>query len=363
MEYKKKKEIIKQFYAKGFPILEAFEAERKRRLRKMMIIESILVIIYAAFLCNKSLIEAFLNNNVHAHMAACLCLLAILAYPYLIISGFTKDLKSKVMPIVMNSVEQFRYLGRQKVFSVEELLESTLFSSFNQIYADDSFCGKIGGVNCKISEVRLKLSDVRYTFISFRGVVAVFDFNKKINAKTIVTSTNDINVKNNLPFMTYAFIVPVVIAIPFVVTNFFLLLFFGMPLFLLLLVAIVLQHDNKKKFQETYDVGKKQINLEDTKFSKRFRVYSNDEVEARYLITPSFMERFLNLTTSFGSKKAKCAFYDNKVIFAISTRKNLFEFGSLFKPLDNPKDIGFFNEIFSILDMIDYFKLDEKTGL
>ena len=50
-------------------------------------------------------------------------------------------------------------------------------------------------------------------------------------------------------------------------------------------------------------------------------------------------------------------------MFAISSHKNLFEFGSLFKPLDDPKNIKFFNELFSVLDMIDYFKLDEKIWL
>ncbi len=75
------------------------------------------------------------------------------------------------------------------------------------------------------------------------------------------------------------------------------------------------------------------------------------------------MERFLNLTTSFGAKNAKCAFYNNKVMFAISTHKNLFEFGSLFKSLNDSKNVEFFNELMSVLDMIDYFKLDEKIGL
>lgn len=75
------------------------------------------------------------------------------------------------------------------------------------------------------------------------------------------------------------------------------------------------------------------------------------------------MERFLNLTTSFGTQKSKCAFFDNRIMFAISTRRNLFEFGSLYAPVTNLNNVGFFRELMSILDMIDYFKLDEKTGL
>ena len=62
-------------------------------------------------------------------------------------------------------------------------------------------------------------------------------------------------------------------------------------------------------------------------------------------------------------KNLKCAFIDNQVVFALSKDKNMFEFGSLFKPLNQFENISFFDELFSILDLIEYFKLNEKTGL
>lgn len=112
-----------------------------------------------------------------------------------------------------------------------------------------------------------------------------------------------------------------------------------------------------------FNTNNKRIKLEDINFRKRFNVYSEDEVEARYLISPAFMERFLNLTLSFGTKKAKCVFFENKIMFAISTRKNLFEQGNLFKPFSVNEGIKFFKEFTSILDIIEYFKLDEETKL
>ena len=109
---------------------------------------------------------------------------------------------------------------------------------------------------------------------------------------------------------------------------------------------------------------KNKITLEDPVWEKRFDVYSDDEIEARYHVTTGFMERFLNLKTTFGCRKAKCAFFDDKVMIAISTKKNLFEIGNLFKSctnLKNKKD--FFNEIVSIIDLVDYLKLGENTKL
>ena len=107
------------------------------------------------------------------------------------------------------------------------------------------------------------------------------------------------------------------------------------------------------------------MQLEDPEFNKKYDAYTQDQVEGRYLITPTFMERFKNLHTSFGTNKAKCAFFDNKIMFALSTKKNLFELaGGIFSSLKNPKQTKiFYEEISAIYDLIDYFKLDEKTGL
>lgn len=43
------------------------------------------------------------------------------------------------------------------------------------------------------------------------------------------------------------------------------------------------------------------VKLEDPRFSQHFKVYSSDQVEARYLLTPRMMERLLDLKDSLGS--------------------------------------------------------------
>ena len=116
-----------------------------------------------------------------------------------------------------------------------------------------------------------------------------------------------------------------------------------------------------KKLFEFY-VGQKteKIKLEDTQFN----VSSKDEVEARYLLTPSFIERFKKLQMVYNSRDIKCAFFKDQIMFAINTQKDFFELGSLFVPMSDTRQIEkFYNEIIAIYDMIDYFKLNEKTGL
>jgi len=46
------------------------------------------------------------------------------------------------------------------------------------------------------------------------------------------------------------------------------------------------------------------VKLEDPRFSSRFRVYSSDQVEARYILTPRLMERLLELESSLGGFEA-----------------------------------------------------------
>ena len=51
-------------------------------------------------------------------------------------------------------------------------------------------------------------------------------------------------------------------------------------------------------------------------------------------------------------------------MFAISTNKDLFEVGSLFASLDKSRQVNnFFNELTSILNLVDHFKLDQNIGL
>jgi len=87
------------------------------------------------------------------------------------------------------------------------------------------------------------------------------------------------------------------------------------------------------------------IGLVDPTFEKAFEVYGNDQVLARYMLTPSFMERLLALETSLKGKNVRAAFDEDsgegELLIAAQTG-NLFEVGSMSKPLTEP---GRFNKI------------------
>ena len=62
--------------------------------------------------------------------------------------------------------------------------------------------------------------------------------------------------------------------------------------------------------------------FEDVQFNKKFDVYTNDEIDARVLITPAFMERLKNMKVAFGSSGVSCAFYQKNLIIALKTNIN-----------------------------------------
>lgn len=101
--------------------------------------------------------------------------------------------------------------------------------------------------------------------------------------------------------------------------------------------------------------GLKRARLESTEFEKHFEVYTNDQVESRYILTPDLMARLVELEKGLRGGDLKCAFKDNTVLITVEAG-NLFEPGSLFEPFDNPdrlfellKD---FSVVFNLIDTV-----------
>lgn len=114
--------------------------------------------------------------------------------------------------------------------------------------------------------------------------------------------------------------------------------------------------------------GKKmeRVRLVDPMFEKIFEVYSTDQVMSRYLLTPSFMERLLSLETAMKGKKVRAAFDERhgggELLIAIETG-NLFEPGSMFKPLnDDGRVRTLIDEIDTVTGIIDRLVKPAEVG-
>lgn len=111
----------------------------------------------------------------------------------------------------------------------------------------------------------------------------------------------------------------------------------------------------KGEFQQSYML--KKIYLEDVKLDKIYDIYSDDEVEARYLLNPSFMEKISNLEKTYDGKKLGLSFLGNNLVIRIETYGDAFQIGGLFTSVN--KDYPFFklhDEILAVQELAEYFE-------
>jgi hypothetical protein len=182
-----------------------------------------------------------------------------------------------------------------------EYEKSKLFlKKINRYYGDDYVSGVIGKTAIRFSEVftqnEQNNGDKKKLETIFRGILFIADFNKKFPGETIVLPDVSENILGG----------------------------FG-------------------SFLQSLNYARPQlVKLEDPDFEKNFVVYSTDQVEARYILSPAFMQRILEFKTRT-SARISLSFIDSHVYIAIPINKNLFEAPSLFKSIDNYKQLSEYN--------------------
>ncbi len=99
----------------------------------------------------------------------------------------------------------------------------------------------------------------------------------------------------------------------------------------------VLEPDNRRRKwlvgaeKESCTIGGEElqrIDMADPRFEERFTVWSNDQVESRYLVHPEYLERLLAVETAFAGQDIRALFHGGDLLIALKTG-DLFESGSL----------------------------------
>lgn len=111
-------------------------------------------------------------------------------------------------------------------------------------------------------------------------------------------------------------------------------------------------------FFEKLFAGKSKVSLENPVFEKMYNTYSDDQVEARYILSPAMMERMLQLQNIFDTK-VNFSFKGNHIFIAISSTKNHFEI-SLGSEIGEKQMESIYNEIEGCLKIIDVLDLNTR---
>ncbi len=303
-------EFTERFYKQIVPKIQKYENERKTILAKticfsiMMILAGILIIILNISLQYKGYVENFDENL--GKITCALFAGAFLIFPFFK-KKFENKIKEKTMPIVCMCFPNLKWspnlYGSSSMFK-----NSFLINDYDDSDYDDIFRGQFKDVNFDIIESEFTKGSGKNKTTIFDGVIIKLEMNKNFTGHTVIKPDT-------------------------------------------------LMHTTPSKTL-------RHTELEDIQFEKKFDVFTDDEVEARYLITPSFMERLNAMKVAFKADKISCTFYEKYLFVALSTKKDLFSICSLFKKVDDPKQFfTMFEEILSIIKLIDHFKLNQKIGL
>ena len=102
-------------------------------------------------------------------------------------------------------------------------------------------------------------------------------------------------------------------------------------------------------------MGASRVKMENPDFEKVFDVFSTNQIEARYLITPSMMERMLKLDSNF-KKGITISFRNSTILVAIPDSKNRFE-ADVWSSLS---DMSILKSDFAVLEIVDELNLNTR---
>ncbi|NPA35606.1 MAG: DUF3137 domain-containing protein [Chlorobi bacterium] len=228
-------------------------------------------------------------------------------------AGYRDEFKNKVVKEVVHMINpEWKYFPYDRI-SEEDYYKSLLFSKDADRYnGDDKVEGVIDKTDFQFSELHTEYKSVsrddegRETeswHTIFKGIFFHADFNKEIKGKTLVLPDTAEKLFGS----------------------------FG------------------KKLQSMSGRGKL-IKMEDVEFEKLFVVYGSDQIESRYVLTPSMMRSMVAIKKKY-KKNVYFSFVGSRVYVAISISKDLFE-PRLYRSGVRFKDIVQMNEYFSVIETI-----------
>ena len=271
-----------------------------------------------------------LKNIVSSEAKFILMILLLILGGGFIISAYTKPLrdyhgsiKDDIFPAILSFLDGFKYTSKvYETWYMTKFKEFDIIPSYEIENNKAHIQGTYKGVNISLCNSHLMKEDQNTLF---KGIIISLDIHKYFKGKTVVRK--DFGSVGNLAGKTYR------------------------------RSAEILK--GSSRFSELTSVR-----LEDPHFEKEFEVFSTDQVEARYLLTPSFMERLLELRNKLHIQKIECSFYKNVLLMMISTKRDMFEPVSIFETADFVDDVrSLLIEMNLIFEIIDILKLDMDIGL
>lgn len=232
---------------------------------------------------------------------------------------YKNEFKDKVFHRIIQAVNPNLTYNKSQYISKEKFFESKIFNERADRYSgEDYISGMVDKTEIEFSELhtqekRKGNKGSTYYVTIFKGLFMIADFHKNFHGQTIV--------------------------LPDTAEKLF--GFLG------------------KKFQSWNFTREQVVHMENAEFEKEFVVYSNDQVEARYILSTSMVQRILDLRKNYNTK-VYLSFINSKVFLAFENSGNLFE--PKFKQSITDSDYirVFYKELCDCLSIVDDLNLNTR---
>lgn len=352
---------------------EELEPARKKYLRKFWYWFTFFTLvalgyIYFCYVAELSRKECFSEGLVKLYIFYFAIAYAVCSMP---VSDYKKDTKFAVMDRIMDFWGEFNCSHVGKLISKDYIEKSALFAQFDEQEQDDAFVGQYHNAEIKVSEQKLvkviHTRKGRRDRTIFKGILISLRLNKKYMGNTVVCGKSDWRTFLGYNwFETLAVLIalaPIIMVLWLCYTIDFRLSEMGWFVGILLLLNVVIYFFIFREIAKQKKIKlEKRVNLEDVVFSKKWKVYAEDQVEARYVLTPALMERMLAVKRLFHGNRLDFSFWGNNLLIAVHTNKDMFETTSLFKSaLDYRKVQEVICQLYSVFSVIDVLKIQNES--
>ncbi|MBB00675.1 MAG: Galanin [Saprospirales bacterium] len=245
--------------------------------------------------------------------------IGVIIYLSISTGKYKKSFKVGIIEQIVRAIDPNLSYDASKAVNKSHFTHSELFKkSWNEYKGDDYVQGMVGKTSLEFSEVHAQHVSTdsegrRQASTVFKGLFLVADFNKSFQGKTFV-----------LPDTAEKL--------------------FGS-------IGSMLQSWNAARGEL--------VKMEDVAFEKEFVVYGDDQIEARYILSTSLMERILAYKKK-SNRPVRLSFIGNNVHVAISYKKSLFE-PRIFRSLLNFRPIQeYFEDLSLAIDLVEDLNLNTR---
>ena len=246
-------------------------------------------------------------------------LIVVIILIFSIVKKYKRMFKDAVISPLIKAINPNLSYAKESCISREKYMSSSIFLTHPDVYkGEDYVWGMVDKTMIEFSELhtQYKTHDskgrTQYHTI-FKGLFMIADFNKDFKGRTVVMP--DYGEKA-----------------------------FGF-------IAKFFQKMNLMRDQLVY--------MEDPVFEKEFKVYSNDQIEARYILSTDMLSRIVRLKQRLG-KKIHLSFVGSKICIAVSMTKDLFDPKMRQSVLDPNIIKEFYIQIEGCIQIIDDMNLNTR---